>query len=853
MNAARRLGWRGFTGAWQWLLRLPGKRDLLLSIMAAVLSFVAVSFVLDRLDAQRRTELVRTAALDASYRVELLRLNWIATLQRARELHELAKVLYLDMRNGSSPKDIDDDWGALIEAQRNLGGLNEFTQVSVVDAFGMSALSTLKRNGAPVDLSDRPHIRAILDGNTDLFVSEPLLGRISGQWTVQIARPIRDRNGVLIGVTVVSYLAETASRYLDHSLLQVDDIYAIIRNDGAFIARSGAYSVNRHSQFAGICNGPSPPAQAFNREGRSVTDGRERIYALACVPDSGTFVGVGLDRERILAPRVAVDRALRVAGVMYALMVGVMTLLVRAQLRRRRDAQRMQAEQRELLADLTFFRELTDNVGDGLMKFDDRLRVQFASRAAAAMFGVTPETMSTSTLFDLVPPHQAGALRRMRFQVLAAEETFSTELELPTPDGAIRQVEAVSVARLMSGQERKSVFTVLRDITERRSLLAELAHSRAELQAMIDAGPGALFTLRLDRDGRVIAAAFSNAITRLLGYAREEAEQPDWFDQVVDPACAEQLAGLRRATLALEPASAELCIRHRNGRWRWVRETIRPEWDEARQEIRAVAYLIDITLDKLREAQLAQAAKLAQLGELATSMAHELNQPLAIMSLAAENTLADLDRPDGGISARRRLHRIRTQASRASQLIDHLRVFGRTRTRSQVAVSLSDAVADALILTRAKLHHSGVKIERVGLDRLPRVRGDAVLLEQVLMNLIGNACDAYDGLGTESAPIARAVHIGGQEADGIVTLSVADHAGGVPPEVIDRIFEPFFTTKPVGKGTWLGLSFSYGVVNDMGGSLTVRNENGGAVFEIRLPAFGAGAAAPARAEETLTA
>ena len=110
--------------------------------------------------------------------------------------------------------------------------------------------------------------------------------------------------------------------------------------------------------------------------------------------------------------------------------------------------------------------------------------------------------------------------------------------------------------------------------------------------------------------------------------------------------------------------------------------------------------------------------------------------------------------------------------------------------------------------------------------------GSAIPMEQVLINLISNAIDAYEMLGND---VPREVTVNGSVADDHVVLRVTDRAGGIPPHLLSRIFEPFFTTKPPGKGTGLGLALAFGTVVEMGGTITAGNENGGAVFEIRLP------------------
>jgi C4-dicarboxylate-specific signal transduction histidine kinase len=138
-------------------------------------------------------------------------------------------------------------------------------------------------------------------------------------------------------------------------------------------------------------------------------------------------------------------------------------------------------------------------------------------------------------------------------------------------------------------------------------------------------------------------------------------------------------------------------------------------------------------------------------------------------------------------------------------------------------------------LLASKLLAGSVRLQPDLPEGLPPVLGKAVPLEQVIMNLISNACDAYVGLRepvpTERRVISVTAHV---DADW-VTIQVQDAAGGIPGEVLPRIFEPFFTTKPVGQGTGLGLSISYGIITDMGGTITAENHADGCLLRILLP------------------
>ena len=135
----------------------------------------------------------------------------------------------------------------------------------------------------------------------------------------------------------------------------------------------------------------------------------------------------------------------------------------------------------------------------------------------------------------------------------------------------------------------------------------------------------------------------------------------------------------------------------------------------------------------------------------------------------------------------------------------------------------------------ASLEENIISLESRIPDNLPPVLGRMTPLEQVLINLVKNAAEAYERSLPELAPPRRVVRFEAEARSTEVLLRVQDFAGGISENLIQRMFEPFFSTKPIGSGTGLGLSMAYGIISDMGGAIIVRNEDGGAVFEIALP------------------
>ena len=245
---------------------------------------------------------------------------------------------------------------------------------------------------------------------------------------------------------------------------------------------------------------------------------------------------------------------------------------------------------------------------------------------------------------------------------------------------------------------------------------------------------------------------------------------------------------------------------------------------------------------RLRQTQseLVQAGKLAALGQMSAALSHEFNQPLAAARNYAENAQLLLDRARSE-DARDNITRILGMIDRMTRISRHLRNFARKPNQKLRPVDLGQVVADAQELLGWRLRKAGVTLQ-VDLGEMPlMVTAGAVRLQQVLVNLITNAIDAVEGRADTTLSL-RAI----QQGDS-VTVVLRDHGPGVPEQVLTRIFDPFFSTKEVGKGLGLGLSISYNIMRDFGGSLSFRNHpEGGAEFTLTLPAAEARAAEAAQ-------
>lgn len=234
--------------------------------------------------------------------------------------------------------------------------------------------------------------------------------------------------------------------------------------------------------------------------------------------------------------------------------------------------------------------------------------------------------------------------------------------------------------------------------------------------------------------------------------------------------------------------------------------------------------------DELRAKQneLVQATKLAALGQMSAGMAHEINQPLAAIRFYADNAkkLLELGR---GAMVRENLGEIADLTERMARITGQLKLFARKSSGRLEPVSLNEAVEAALALLGNRLRAEGVQLLWQPPAAELRVWGDEVRLQQVLVNLFGNALDAM-GASTE-----RRLEVAVAASGPACRLVVRDSGPGIAAEAMGHLFDPFFTTKGAGEGLGLGLSISEGILRDFGGQLTAANHpDGGAVFTIIL-------------------
>jgi C4-dicarboxylate-specific signal transduction histidine kinase len=239
---------------------------------------------------------------------------------------------------------------------------------------------------------------------------------------------------------------------------------------------------------------------------------------------------------------------------------------------------------------------------------------------------------------------------------------------------------------------------------------------------------------------------------------------------------------------------------------------------------------------KTTRAQLAQAGKLATLGTMGASIAHELNNPLTVIGAEADEVLDLLSQQvltDEQLHGS--VHNIKRCAERMRVIVDHIRRYSREeKDLNWTQVDVNQVMEDALIILKKPLQTSGISVTTDFSDALPKIWGDATKLESVFQNIISNARDALESASeTKRKGIVITTNAVGQER---IEVRIKDNGPGIPENVRKELFRPFFTTKASGKGTGLGLSIARSIVNEHRGDIRVESHVGeGTEFELTFP------------------
>lgn len=368
------------------------------------------------------------------------------------------------------------------------------------------------------------------------------------------------------------------------------------------------------------------------------------------------------------------------------------------------------------------------------------------------------------------------------------------------------------------------------DITHTKFLEKEARESEEKYQTFFNTIPNPVFIL--DPENLKILDC-NDSVTSVYGFKKDEILQTSFMDLFEQN---------ERNQLKFQLLSSDLMSRIRqirkNGEVMYV--TIRISRTVYSGKAVLLVTTSDTTKRMMAEQLMIQTSKMATLGEMATGIAHELNQPLSVIKTAGSFILKKIKKgePIEEEILRTLAFEIDSHVDRASKIINHMREFGRKSEVKKEKVDANEALNKALEIFSQQLKLRQIEVVKNLDEDLPPIMADRNRLEQVFINLLINARDAIEdksewGFGS---PENKKIHLKTSSGRDMVKIEIRDSGTGIPDSIKDKIFEPFFTTKKVGKGTGLGLSISYSIVQDYDGTIRVESKEGeGANFIIQFP------------------
>jgi PAS domain S-box-containing protein len=453
------------------------------------------------------------------------------------------------------------------------------------------------------------------------------------------------------------------------------------------------------------------------------------------------------------------------------------------------------------------------------------------------IYGLTPGegTITLAGMLERIHPEDRSIWSQAAAEALRGASRYDLEYRVVRPNGELRIVHGQGDLTRDTSDRPRSMFGTIQDITDRKRAEQALRDSEEQWKAVFENNPTMYFMV--DATGTIMSVNPFGA--EQLGYTAEELigrPVQNLFHE------ADREAVQRNTAICLEQLgramSWELRKIRKDGEALWVRDTARTMLIKKRPVVLIVCEDITErkrTAEALREVQmeLAHANRVATMGQLTASIAHEVNQPLAAAVTNAQAALRWLDgRPPNLEEVRQALARIVKDGNRGGEVIDRIRALIKKAPRRKDALAINEVIREVIELIRGEAVKNGISVQTQLAEGLPLIEGDRVELQQVILNLIINAVEAMSGAGEGSRELL--ISTGKAGSDG-VSVAVRDSGSGLAPASFEHLFEAFYTTKPGGLG--MGLSICRSIIEAHGGRLwATANLPQGAVFQFTVPA-----------------
>ncbi|MEI8113896.1 MAG: response regulator [Bacteroidia bacterium] len=365
---------------------------------------------------------------------------------------------------------------------------------------------------------------------------------------------------------------------------------------------------------------------------------------------------------------------------------------------------------------------------------------------------------------------------------------------------------------------------------------AETEESRKLYHSLLKTSPDGIIIT--DLNGRIIEA--SDIAIKLLGNMVGKNIEGIHFMQFIPKASKRDLLKIYRSTVNDGMIQNHEIKLNRFDKTEFNGEISASQIKDSNGQLKAyMTVMRDISERKLIEKQLRHSERMSGIGELATGMAHEINQPLNTISLTVDNIIFSLDNKTITESyLKTKIDKVFDSISRIKKIIDHVRTFARDQDDFvQTGFDINSSINNCISMISEQLHHLDVHLKFSPIAKIPAIKGNAYRFEQVILNLLVNAKDAIEEKQNKNIEhFKKKIEISAYIEDQLICIEIKDNGIGISPEDIDKVLLPFYTTKDPGHGTGLGLSISYGIIKELNGEIEIQSKlQIGTTILIKIP------------------
>jgi PAS domain S-box-containing protein len=482
------------------------------------------------------------------------------------------------------------------------------------------------------------------------------------------------------------------------------------------------------------------------------------------------------------------------------------------------------------------FKAIFDNAADGILLADvETKKFYLGNKAICQMLGYKLEEIKNMTIWDIHPKEQISFVSRDFEKRARKEVVLAEDIPIKRKDGSVFYVDLNTFPITLGG---KTYLTgIFRDITERKKTEEALRESEIKIRAIFDQTFQFIGLMNIDGvliEANRTALEFSGIDSSSV--LNKPFWQGPWWTH--SPELQEKLRQSVEKAARGEFIRFEATHVAKDGMLHYVDFSLKPVKDETGKVIFLIPEGRDITERRKAEEELniyrekmAQAERLASLGTLSATLAHELTQPLTVIRLSIENSLEDLQTTSCPKTTIDGLRDSLNEVSNATSVVNRFRNFAQQSSRKTLCETNLGAIADRIIKLLGKTaQRAKMTLNLKGLDKLPPVYSNEKDFEQLFFALTENAIQAADGKKNHRLTIEGVVK------DKNIELRFADNCSGIAPENLGRIFDPFFTTGSDEGRTGLGLPIVQRIISEYGGKIRVQSQPGkGTTFYVILP------------------